>query len=187
MNWRNSEAQWGYLAIGFHWLSVLAVFSLFALGLWMVELSYYDPWYKQGPFIHKSIGILLFLLTLLRLLWRYFNLTPLALTSHTEWEIKAAKFSHTMLYILLFSVLLSGYLISTADGRAVDVFNIFSVPATISGLNNQEDIAGEIHEILAFTLIGFACLHAFASIKHHLFDKDVTLKRMLGQGKTSLS
>ena len=102
------------------------------------------------------------------------------LSSHAVWEIKAAKFAHIMLYFLLFGVMLSGYLISTSDGRAVDVFNLFSIPATLSGFENQEDIAGEIHMILAFILIGIACIHAIAAIKHHVLDNDRTLKRMLG-------
>jgi cytochrome b561 len=78
--------------------------------------------------------------------------------------------------------MLSGYLISTADGRAVEVFGWFSIPATLSGLENQEDIAGEIHEWLAFTLIGLVMLHALAATKHHFINRDATLKRMLGTG-----
>lgn len=172
--------QWGWLAIGFHWLTVIAVISLFSLGLWMVGLTYYDPWYKQGPFIHKSIGVLLFLLTLARLLWRYINIRPDELNAHSIGEIRAARLSHVLLYILLFSVMLSGYFISTADGRAVDVFNLFSVPATVYGIEKQEDIAGEIHLALAIVLVSISLIHALAAVKHHYFDKDSTLKRMIG-------
>lgn len=180
MNWRNSSTQWGWLAIGFHWVTVFTVISLFSLGLWMVELKYYDPWYKQGPFIHKSIGVLLFILTLARLLWRYVNITPVELKAHPVWETYAARVSHALLYILLFSVMLSGYFISTADGRAVEVFNLFSIPASIYGIEKQEDIAGEIHLALAIMLVSISSIHALAAIKHHFFDNDGTLKRMIG-------
>ena len=179
MYWRNTGSRWGWLAIGFHWVTVFTVISLFSLGLWMVELKYYDPWYKQGPFIHKSIGVLLFLLTLARLLWRYINITPIELKAHTVWEAYAARVSHVLLYILLFSVMLSGYFISTADGRAVEVFNLFSIPASIYGIEKQEDIAGEIHLALALVLISVSLIHALAAIKHHFIDKDSTLKRMI--------
>lgn len=179
MYWRNTSTQWGWLAIGIHWITVIAVISLFSLGLWMVELKYYDPWYKQGPFIHKSIGVLLFLLTLTRLLWRYINITPVELNAHTVWEAYAARVSHVLLYLLLFSVMLSGYFISTADGRAVEVFNLFSIPASIYGIEKQEDIAGEIHLALAIVLISVSLIHALAAIKHHFIDKDSTLKRMI--------
>ena len=181
MNWSNSNTQWGWVAIGFHWVTVFTVISLFSLGLWMVGLTYYDPWYKQAPFIHKSIGVLLFLLTLARLLWRYINITPENFSAHTAWEIRAAQVSHVLLYILLFSVMLTGYLISTADGRDVEVFNLFSIPATIYGIEKQEDIAGEIHLALAVILVSISFVHALAAIKHHFFDKDRTLKRMIGR------
>jgi len=180
VNWRNTNTQWGWLAIGFHWISVITVITLFSLGLWMVDLTYYDPWYKQGPFLHKSIGVLLFLLTLARLLWRYINITPEKFYGHAAWEIRAARVSHVLLYILLFSVMLSGYLISTADGRAVEVFNMFSIPATIYGIEKQEDIAGEIHFVLALVLVGMSLIHSMAAIKHHFIDRDRTLKRMAG-------
>jgi cytochrome b561 len=78
--------------------------------------------------------------------------------------------------------MLSGYLISTADGRAIDVFNLFSVPALVSGFDNQEDIAGLVHQIIAYSLIALVVLHALAALKHHFIDRDRTLKRMLNPG-----
>ena len=73
----------------------------------------------------------------------------------------------------------SGYLISTADGRAIDVFNWFAVPALGELIENQEDIAGDVHFYLAWILIVTASLHAIAALKHHFFNKDDTLKQML--------
>ena len=67
---RNTKANYGWVAIGLHWLVAFGVIGLFALGLWMVELSYYDPWYRNAPNIHKGIGVLLFLVMLGRLVWR---------------------------------------------------------------------------------------------------------------------
>jgi cytochrome b561 len=75
----------------------------------------------------------------------------------------------------------SGYLISTADGRAVDVFDWFSIPATIHGYDNQEDIAGLVHLVLAISLISLVTLHAAAALKHHFIDRDRTLLRMSGK------
>jgi cytochrome b561 len=76
-------------------------------------------------------------------------------------------------------LMLSGYLISTAAGRGINVFGLFSVPASINGLQNQADIAGKVHELLAFALIALTILHALAALKHHLVDRDQALKRML--------
>lgn len=180
MQWSNSDAQWGWITILSHWLTAAAVTGLFGLGLWMTGLDYYDAWYTQAPHLHKSIGILLFGLTLLRLGWRLFNSNPQPLATHSAFERKAAYTAHIALYLLLVSVMLSGYLISTADGRAIEVFNWFEIPATLQGIERQEDLAGDIHLALAIALIALATLHAGAAIKHHVVDKDQTLRRMLG-------
>ena len=82
---------------------------------------------------------------------------------------------------LLLAVIVAGYLISTADGEPISVFGWFSVPATLSGLPDQADVAGEIHLYLAWALVVFAVLHALAALKHHFVDRDPTLKRMLGR------
>ncbi len=75
----------------------------------------------------------------------------------------------------------SGYLISTADGRPLEVFGLFEIPALISGIDGQEDRAGEIHLALAYSLMGLTGLHAVAALKHHFIDKDRTLLRILGR------
>ena len=178
---KNTATEYGRVTIALHWLVALAVISLFGLGLWMTSLDYYDAWYKRGPELHKGIGVLLFLVVAFRLAWRWLNPVPAPEPTHAAWERRLAGIAHAALYVLLFAVMIAGYLISTADGRPIDVFGLFSVPATLSGLENQEDIAGEIHEILAFLLIGLTLLHAAGALKHHFIDRDRTLRRMLGR------
>jgi len=180
MRWLNTENHWGLITVAIHWLSALMVFGLFAFGLWMVELEYYSVWYHRAPDLHKSIGILLGVMTLLRLIWRLNNSRPAPLNSHTPMEQKMAASMHYLLYLLLIMVMLSGYLISTADGRAVDVFNGFQLPATLHGIDNQEDIAGLVHLWSAVILISLVVIHALAAIKHQFFDRDRILHRMFG-------
>lgn len=98
-----------------------------------------------------------------------------------EIERKAGKAIHSILYLLIFTIMITGYLISTADGRGIDVFEIITIPAFGSIIENQEDIAGLIHKWLAYLLILLAALHAFAALKHHFIDKDNTLNRMIGK------
>ena len=81
--------------------------------------------------------------------------------------------------VLLAVLLMTGYLISTADGRGVEVFSLFTVPSMGEFIDNQEDIAGLIHEYVAWSLIIFAALHALAALKHHFINRDRTLTRML--------
>jgi cytochrome b561 len=73
--------------------------------------------------------VLLFATLILRLIWRWSNPVPSAPASHKPFERRAARVVHGLLYLLLFALMLSGYLISTADGRGLEVFDWFSVPA----------------------------------------------------------
>lgn len=180
MHWRNHRDGWGIVALTLHWLSALTILGMFGLGLYMTSLDYYDPWYRKGPDLHRSIGVLLFVATALRLLWRRLSPAPAPLPNHKPWERFLAKLVHALLYMLLFALMISGYLITTAEGKPVQVFDWFSVPATLT-LEHQEDIAGKIHLALAWSLIGLALLHAAAALKHHFIDRDRTLMRMLGR------
>lgn len=183
----NTQNNYGYVSIFFHWLSALSIISLFALGYYMVDLTYYDQWYQSAPALHKSIGILLFILMFIRLIWRYNQSIPMHLASHTNLERKASKLIHSTFYILTFIIMIAGYLISTADERGIDVFDIFIMPGFGSFIENQEDVAGLIHKWLAYLLIILISLHAFAALKHHFIDKDNTLKRMLGICRKNIS
>jgi cytochrome b561 len=181
MQWRNSNTRFGTMAVLMHWLVALTVLGLFTLGWWMTGLDYYDSWYKQAPWWHKSIGVLLFALVLLRLGWRWWSPPPQPLPTHEPWERVIAQGVHLLLYLLLLLIPLCGYLISTADNRAIEVFGWFSIPATITSITDQADVAGQIHLILASSLIGLALLHALAALKHHFIDRDATLKRIFGR------
>ncbi|MCF6281569.1 MAG: cytochrome b [Candidatus Polarisedimenticolaceae bacterium] len=181
MQIKNNHERYGLIAITLHWLVALVVPSMFALGLWMVSLTYYNPWYNQGPFIHKGVGVVLLLMTLFRLLWRFISPPPPALSRAGSFEHFAARAAHILLYLLIVLMFISGYLISTADGAPLEVFGLFDIPALIDGFEDQEDIAGDSHLLLAYGLIGLAGLHALAALKHHFFDKDSTLLRMLGR------
>ena len=118
---------------------------------------------------------------LLRVVWRFISPPPSAPTNHGAVTRLAAKLGHLALYLGLFAVMIAGYLISTADGVGIPVFGLFEVPALISDLPDQADVAGVIHLWLAWGLVIFAVLHALAALKHHFIDRDATLIRMLGR------
>lgn len=185
MHWRNDNRRYGLVSVTLHWLVAVTVVGQFGLGLWMRSLGYYDAWYRLGPWWHKGIGVLLFAVLVARLVWRWTNPRPDHLSTHKPYERTGAALTHGLLYLLLFAVMLSGYLISTADGRGLEVFDWFTIPATLSGIERQEDIAGVVHLWLAWSVIGLAAVHALAALKHHFIDRDATLKRMLGLGPQS--
>ena len=166
-------------ARAFHWISAIMVFALFGLGVWMRTLDYYHPWYQPAPDLHKSAGILLVVLILARLVYRLYQRPPAPLTTHKPWEVKLAHATHFLLYGALAVIFVSGYLIATSEGRGIMVFDLFSVPALIEPFTDQEDIAGEIHEWVAYGLMGLVGLHIIGALKHKFIDKDDTVKRML--------
>ncbi|WP_298448431.1 cytochrome b [uncultured Marinobacter sp.] len=175
----NTTAGYGWLAIVAHWVVALAVLGLFALGFWMVDLSYYDEWYRRGPDIHRSVGVLLFALVVFRLLWRLMSPSPDSIAAHKRWEVLSARAAHGLLYVLIFVAMVSGYLISTADGSSISVFGWFEVPSVTGQIKGLEDIAGLVHYWSTWALVGLAALHAAGALKHHFIDRDETLRRML--------
>lgn len=145
----------------------------------MRSLDYYHSWYQTAPDIHKSIGILLILLIVVRVILRGVFPAPKPLLTHQKWEITLSHLVHILMYLLIFGILISGYLIGTADNRGIDVFSFFEVPALFTAFEEQEDIAGFIHEWSAYVLMALVALHIAGAVKHHVMDKDDTLKRML--------
>ncbi|MGR8948234.1 MAG: cytochrome b [Gammaproteobacteria bacterium] len=177
---KNTVESYGLVAIVIHWLMAFAIFATFGLGLYMVELNYYDRWYKRAFDIHKSIGICLAIAWAVRLTWRKLNPVPKALANKT-WEINLARAVHALLYLSLLVLFISGYLISTADGRAISVFGFFEIGATLT-FDKQEDAAGVVHEAAGWTLCVLVVLHIVGALKHHFIDGDNTLRRMLRGG-----
>ncbi len=180
MQWRNSSDRFGLVTGSLHWLMALLVIGLTALGLWMTSLTYYSPYYTSAPFWHKSLGLVFAALLVLRLIWRAATPSPGHLASHKNWERLLASGAQWLMYGAMLLIVTSGYLISTAKGSGVSLFGWFEVPALVSGLPEQADVAGAVHYWLALGLLALAGLHALGALKHHLIDKDNTLRRMLG-------
>ncbi len=143
----------------------------------MSDLDFYSPYYHSAPDLHKSIGMMLFAVLLLRLVWRTANERPRD-DELPLWERRLARAAHIAFYLLLFLLIASGYLISTADGRAVDVFGLVSIPAVVID-KLLEDPAALIHEVAAWAVVILALVHAGAALKHHFVDRKPTLRRMV--------
>ena len=176
----NTTLRFGLVSILLHWLMAVLIIGLFALGWYMVELTYYDKLYNTLPFLHVGIGIILAILFVFRAIWRGINPVPEPIQGSSRFEVVAAKLVHWALYGLIAIILLSGYLIPTANGSGINVLDLFEVPATITSIPRQEDINGWIHEYLSYLLMGLVVLHALAALKHHFINKDNSLRRMLG-------
>lgn len=178
MQLRNDAERYGLIAILLHWTMAVLIFGQFFLGRYMVGLEYTHPWYEKAPDLHRSLGVLIAALLAVRWIWREIN--PLPAIEGRPWERRAALWVHRSFYVLMAATVISGYLISTADGQGVSVFGWFEIPAVFYGGEQQEDIAGEFHKVAAYALFFLALLHALAALKHHFIDGDATLRRMLG-------
>jgi len=174
----DSTNRFGLVSIGLHWVMALLVIGLFGLGIYMVELDYYHRWYHKAPDLHRSLGVITGLLLLLRIAWRLMNTRPERLGAPLERRLGAIV--HVLFYVLLAFIIVSGYLISSAEGQAVDVFGWFGIPATVTTIAQQADRAGLLHEITAWVIILLTVLHSAAALKHHFKDRDNTLVRMFG-------
>lgn len=174
----SDAVRWARPIVVLHWVMAIIVVALYVLGDYMVGLDYYDPWYQSAPFWHKSIGLLLAMLLVLRIVSRVTFAAPRdpAISRVIRYSV---SFVHSSLYVLLIGVIVSGYLISTADGRGIDFFSWFEVASIGELFENQEDLAGVWHERMALGLLVLAGLHALAAVKHHFVDRDKVLKRMI--------
>jgi cytochrome b561 len=173
---KDTAANYGTASRWLHWLMALAVFGLFGLGWWMVDLTYYSPYYKSAPDLHRSIGIVVLVLLLVRMLWRLSNIKPED-SDLTPFERKASRWVHWSFYPVILIVCISGYLISTPDGRPITIFGLFEIPSLIQS-KGLEDTAGWIHWGLAYFLVALGIGHGGAAIKHHLSGHSRVLTRM---------
>lgn len=186
------------VAIVLHWAIAAAILFLFPLGLWMHESAEHGDVSAEvfrAYQLHKSIGLTVLALSLVRLGWRLINPTPPLPDHMPGWERFIAKATHWAFYALMIGIPLSGWIyVSTGwsihDDAPLPVathfFGLFQVPALL-GLNQaaievREAVAESAlnaHAVLAYAAIGLAVLHVLAALKHHLFDKDEVLAHMV--------
>ena len=175
------QSTYSLTRILLHWLIAIIVIGLFASGFWMVELDYYDQWYTKAPFAHKAVGVLLLFILLLATCVRFLTTKPEYDSSLSPLEKLSAKLVQYSMSLLVYSLIITGYLITTAKGDAINIFGWFEIPAIFSDINSQNDLAGKLHRWGAYLCIALAALHASAALFHHFIKKDTTLTRMLGK------
>lgn len=180
---KDSDSGYGLLTILLHWISALLIIGLFAVGFYMVDLDYYDPWYHRLPSLHISFGLVLLLLMVVRIIWRLSNPQPKPLPTYSRNTRLLATAMKYLLYIFIVVVIITGYLITSADGKPASLFGLLDFPIIAQLGPDSVDLAGLIHELLAWAIVLFAGLHAGAALMHHFVIRDRTLVRMLKPAK----
>ncbi len=165
-------------AIGLHWMIALLIFAAFPLGLYMHGLAL-SPTKLRLFSYHKWIGVTVFLLAVARLAWRLFHRPPDLPAGMRQWERAAALITHGLLYILIFAVPVSGWLMSSATGFQTVWFGLLPLPDLIGKDRELGRLLLEVHEWLNYLMLALVCLHVAAALKHHFMARDDVLAQML--------
>jgi cytochrome b561 len=173
-----SPSNYGHVAIGLHWLIGFAIVATFALGLYMHELPL-SPQKLKFYSWHKWAGVTIFLFVLLRLGWRLAHRPPELPAAMPAWQRVVAEATHVLLYLLMFAVPLSGWLMSSAKGFQTVWFGVLPLPDLLDKNKELGDLLKEVHEALNFGMAGLVLAHSGAALKHHFIDRDGVLARML--------
>ncbi|MDI1298073.1 cytochrome b [Methylotenera sp.] len=178
----NFSNRYTSLAISLHWLMALLILSLFAVGLYMHDLPL-SPWKLKIYSWHKWAGVTAFLLVMIRLGWRFTHRPPPLPMNISKSAEVAAHIGHGLLYLLMIAIPLTGWLMSSAKGFQTVYFGIIPIPDLLAKNREIGNVLREVHETLNFVLIAIVVGHAGAAFKHHFFDKDDVLTRMLPKHK----
>ena len=178
MQLRNSPARWGAVSQLLHWAVVILIGWMAWLGLSMVDMPP-TPAKINAYALHKSLGLTLLALVVLRLAWRLFAGAPEPVPGTPTWQERIASATHWMLYALLFAIPLSGWVFNSASGYPLQWFKRFNLPAIAGRSEELAATAIQVHEYGFWLLIVLVLAHAGAAFFHHLFQGDDTLRRML--------
>ena len=183
MSLKNSELNYGIVSRANHWLSAFIFIGLIAIGLFMHDMEDSEQKWELYA-LHKSMGIAIFGLMLLRLVWLKISPNPEQLSKN--------KFEHILghavkgiLYLAMLGMPISGWIMSNSGGHEVAFFNMFVLPNIIGEHEMTHEISEFIHGTFGYLLIVIVLLHIAGALKHHLVYKDVTLLRMVGKNKAT--
>lgn len=194
----NSATRYTKTAVALHWLIAISIFGMFALGWYMSGLPKEAP--KQMAYdlfdlglytwqladeasprtfyfnLHKSLGVTIFALIAIRILWRLTHRPPSLLSTYQAWERKLATATHHLLYLLMVALPVSGVIMATYSKYGIKWFGV----PFIKGLDNNpmREVFKEVHEVIGLIILVMIILHIAGALKHKFIDKDDTLKRM---------
>ena len=181
MTFRNTTRSWGLLSKALHWIVVVLIITQWFIADRADDLP--NGLAKlQALAWHKSFGMTILMLAVLRLVWRLVNPVP-DLTAETKpWERVLARVSHLLLYALIFAMPLTGWLMSSAKNFPVSWFKLFQFPDLVAPSEELFQRMNGLHHLLFKVLVAVALLHVAGALKHHFIDRNDVLRRMLPFG-----
>ena len=176
MTLRNTETHWGWPSKLLHWLTAALILIQIPLGFYAEEIKL-SP-LKLDLFVwHKSIGMLVLLLAIERLLWRMTGTIPKT-PDASSLQRRLAQLAHATLYGLMIALPISGWIITSAANIPTKLFWLIELPAITGPDEALNSLAAEVHEVCVFLLIAILVAHIGAALRHHFILRDSTLKRM---------
>lgn len=179
MAWRSGPTDWSTPIKTLHWLLALAVLAMVAFGFVMKYGDFSQVERIRLYNLHKSTGLVVLVLAVLRLLIRLLDRRRPALPPMPAWQRATAAFTHAGLYVAMIGMPLTGWLYNSASGFPLRWFGLFPVPALSGRDSGLKDLAGELHFALALLLVLVVAVHAGAALAHHFQHRDNVLRSML--------
>lgn len=181
---RSTEEGWGAPVRAFHWLIAVLIVAQGVIGLGMVQMGL-TPAKVRVFALHKSIGLTILALVLLRIAWRITDRRPADPPAMPRWQLRAAHGMHLALYVLILAIPLSGWWFNSTSGAPLVWFDWLKLP----GLGGYDRVwkprALLLHQGLFWILVALLVVHVGAALWHHFRQRDDVLRRMaLGPRKS---
>lgn len=177
MNLTNTRAAYGWAAIALHWISAVAVVTLYLLGERMEEASGRAAKLAAQD-LHVSVGVLLFTFLAARLLWSASQPKPVALDRARVFVV-LAKTVQVLFLLMILVLIVTGPLAVWSTGRGLPVFDLFTIPSPIGRIPPLHEAAEEVHGAATKLFWPLIALHLGGALKHLLLDRDATVRRIL--------
>lgn len=171
---RSERTTYSRVSIAFHWTIAALIAGSMTSGILHGYVD--DATAARIMLIHKPAGITILALSFARVVWRLSERSPPPADVSYRWDRLLARFTHTMLYVLMLAVPLAGWAAASGHG-ALSYFGLFDVPS-LPLTEAEASRAGDVHSFLALLMLGLMLLHIAGALKHHLVDKDDVLTRM---------
>lgn len=161
-----------------HWIIAIGILIMIGLGLSFDSLT--PSQFQTAVFIHKSLAMTLLILMIVRILWRLtYGSTPPYNQQVAHWQISAAHGLHKILYLAIFTMLFSGWLMSSWSGYPVPFWGLANVALPLAHNKHNAAIASGVHSVCAWIMIILIVLHVIGALWHGIVRRDGVLRRML--------
>lgn len=178
MSWNNTTQKYGWLSIALHWLTFFLLIAVYA----SMELR---EFFERGSDLreglkswHYTLGLCVFVITLIRLVTRWCGATPQISPKPPVWQKPLVSLMHLALYLFMIIMPLLGWALLSAEGKDISFFGI-NLPALINSDKQQAEWLEELHENIGIAGYFLIAMHTLAALFHHYFLRDNALKLML--------